>query len=115
MAVMVGTGRGAHAGVLVRNAEALELMEKVDTLVLDKTGTLTEGKPRMTSIAAIGGISQVDLLLLVAAVEKLSEHPVAAAIVKEAEQRRLKIPQAGNSSPLLAKVLREKFWAGKSL
>ena len=95
MAVMVGTGRGAHAGVLVRNAEALELMEKVDTLVLDKTGTLTEGKPRMTSMAAIGGISQVDLLLLVAAVEKLSEHAVAAAIVREAEQRRLKIPQVG--------------------
>jgi len=96
MAVMVGTGRGAHAGVLVRNAEALELMEKVDTLVLDKTGTLTEGKPRMSSMAAIGGISQVDLLLLVAAVEKSSEHPVAGAIVKEAEQRRLKIPQAEN-------------------
>lgn len=94
MAVMVGTGRGAHAGVLVRNAEALERMEKVDTLVIDKTGTLTEGKPRMTSMAATGGISQVDLLLLVAAVEKLSEHPVAAAIVQEAEQRRLKIPQA---------------------
>src|SRR5215831_13926599 len=96
MAVMVGTGRGAHAGVLVRNAEALEMMEKVDTLVLDKTGTLTEGKPRMTSLLATGGISQVDLLLLVAAVEKLSEHPVAAAIVKEAEQRRLKLPQAEN-------------------
>jgi len=96
MAVMVGTGRGAHAGVLVRNAEALELMEKVDTLVLDKTGTLTEGKPRMTSMAAIGGISQVDLLLLVAAVEKSSEHPLAAAIVKEAEQRRLKILHAEN-------------------
>jgi Cu+-exporting ATPase len=94
MAVMVGTGRGAHAGVLVRNAEALELMEKVDTLVLDKTGTLTEGKPRMTSIVATGGISGVDLLLLVASVEKSSEHPVAAAIVQEAEQRRLKIPQA---------------------
>jgi P-type Cu+ transporter len=94
MAVMVGTGRGAHAGVLVRNAESLELMEKVDTLVLDKTGTLTEGKPRMTSMVAIGGISQVDLLLLVAAVEKLSEHPVAAAIIQEAAQRRLKIPQA---------------------
>jgi len=94
MAVMVGSGRGAHAGVLVRNAEALELMEKVDTLVLDKTGTLTEGRPRMTSIVATGGISGVDLLLLIAAVEKSSEHPVAAAIVQEAEQRRLKIPQA---------------------
>jgi Cu+-exporting ATPase len=96
MAVMVGAGRGAHAGVLIRNAEALEMMEKVDTLVLDKTGTLTEGKPRMTSLLATGGIAQVDLLLLVASVEKLSEHPVAAAIVKEAEQRRLKLPQAEN-------------------
>jgi P-type Cu+ transporter len=96
MAVMVGTGRGAHAGVLVRNAEALELMEKVDTLVLDKTGTLTEGKPRMMSILSTGGITQVDLLLLTAAVEKLSEHPVAAAIVREAEQRKLKLPQAAN-------------------
>ncbi|HEY4675725.1 MAG TPA: copper-translocating P-type ATPase, partial [Candidatus Angelobacter sp.] len=96
MAVMVGTGRGAHAGVLVRNAEALELMEKVDTLVLDKTGTLTEGKPRMTSILSTGGISQVDLLLLAASVEKMSEHPVAAAIVREAEQRKLKLPPAAN-------------------
>jgi len=96
MAVMVGTGRGAHAGVLVKNAEALELMEKVDTLVLDKTGTLTEGKPRMTSILATDGISQVDLLLLVAAIEKLSEHPLAASIVSEAEQRRLKLPEVKN-------------------
>jgi Cu+-exporting ATPase len=72
------------------------MMEKVDTLVLDKTGTLTEGKPRITSLLATGGISQLDLLLLVAALEKLSEHPVATAIVKEAEQRRLKIPQAEN-------------------
>ena len=93
MAVMVGTGRGAHAGVLVRNAEALEIMEKVDTLVLDKTGTLTEGKPQLTQIlVASGGVSQLDLLLLVAAVEKLSEHPIAAAIVQGAEQRQLTIP-----------------------
>jgi P-type Cu+ transporter len=101
--VMVGTGRGAHAGVLVRNAEALELMEKVDTLVLDKTGTLTEGKPRMASMAATGGISQVDLLLLVAAVEKLSEHPVAAAIVQEAEQRKLRIPPVANFQSVTGK------------
>jgi Cu+-exporting ATPase len=94
MAVMVGTGRGAHAGVLVRNAEALEIMEKVDTLVLDKTGTLTEGKPQLTQVLVTDGITQLDLLLLVAAVEKLSEHPIAAAIVKGAEQRRLTIPSA---------------------
>jgi Cu+-exporting ATPase len=92
MAVMVGTGRGAHAGVLVRNAEALETMEKVDTLIFDKTGTLTEGKPQLTSIIATDGISELDLLLLVAAIEKLSEHPIAAAIVKAAEQRKLTIP-----------------------
>ena len=92
MAVMVGTGRGAHAGVLVRNAEALEIMEKVDTLVLDKTGTLTEGKPQLTEVLALDGMSQSDLLLLVTAVEKLSEHPIAAAIVQGAEQRRLTIP-----------------------
>jgi Cu+-exporting ATPase len=94
MAVMVGTGRGAHAGVLVRNAEALEIMEKVDTLVLDKTGTLTEGKPRLSSVMATGSIAELDLLMLVAAVEKLSEHPVGSAIVKGAEERRLKIPAA---------------------
>lgn len=94
MAVMVGTGRGAHAGVLVRNAEALEIMEKVDTLVLDKTGTLTEGKPRLTSVMATGSVAELDLLMLVAAVEKLSEHPVGSAIVKGAEERHLKIPSA---------------------
>jgi Cu+-exporting ATPase len=119
MAVMVGTGRGAHAGVLVRNAEALELMEKVDTLVLDKTGTLPEGKPRMTSILGTGGISQVDLLLLAAAVEKLSEHPVAAAIVQEAAQRRLKLPQAEKfqsftGQGVAAEVLGRKIAVGTS-
>ncbi|HXA85314.1 MAG TPA: heavy metal translocating P-type ATPase, partial [Candidatus Dormibacteraeota bacterium] len=119
MAVMVGTGRGAHAGVLVRDAEALELMEKVDTLVLDKTGTLTEGKPRLTSILATGGISQLDLLLLVAALEKLSEHPVAAAIVKEAEQRRLTIPsgekfQSFTGQGIAGEVLGRQIAAGTS-
>ena len=89
MAVMVGTGRGAHAGVLVRNAEALELMEKVDTLVLDKTGTLTEGKPRLTQVIAMDSVPENDLLRLVASLERSSEHPLAAAIVKAAEERGL--------------------------
>jgi P-type Cu+ transporter len=89
MSIMVGTGRGAHAGVLVRNAEALELMEKVDTLVLDKTGTLTEGKPRLTAVVALGGFTENDLLRLVASLERGSEHPLAAAIVKGAEDRGL--------------------------
>ena len=86
MAVMVGTGRGAHAGVLVKNAEALEAMEKVDTLVVDKTGTLTEGKPRVTAVAALGEITEDDLLRLAASLERWSEHPLAAAIVKAAER-----------------------------
>jgi Cu+-exporting ATPase len=96
MAIMVGTGRGAHAGVLIKNAAALEAMEKVDTLVIDKTGTLTEGKPRLTSIIAIGGFAELDLLLLVATLERSSEHPVAAAIVKGAEERRLRLDNAEN-------------------
>jgi Cu+-exporting ATPase len=81
MAVMVGTGRGASAGVLIRNAEALELLEKVDTLVVDKTGTLTEGKPRVTSTSPAQGIDSSELLRLAASLERASEHPLAAAIL----------------------------------
>jgi Cu+-exporting ATPase len=91
MSIMVGTGRGARAGVLVKNAEALELMEKVDTLVVDKTGTLTEGKPRLTGVTAIGGIDENELLRLAASLERGSEHPLAAAIVKGAEERGIKL------------------------
>jgi Cu+-exporting ATPase len=87
MSIMVGTGRGAHAGVLVRNAEALELMEKVDTLVVDKTGTLTEGKPRLTAVMPLGGMAENELLRLAASLERASEHPLAGAIVKGAEDR----------------------------
>jgi Cu+-exporting ATPase len=89
MSIMVGTGSGARAGVLVKNAEALELMEKIDTLVVDKTGTLTEGKPRLVGVAPRGGIAEDDLLLLAASLERGSEHPLAAAIIKGAEQRGL--------------------------
>ncbi len=94
MSIMVGTGRGARAGVLVKNAEALELMEKVDTLVVDKTGTLTEGKPRLVGVTAIGGVDENELLRLVASLERGSEHPLAAAIVKGAEGRGLKLGAA---------------------
>ncbi len=93
MSIMVGTGRGAHAGVLVKNAEALELMEKVDTLVVDKTGTLTEGKPRLVGVDAIGTIDEKELLRLAASLERGSEHPLAAAIVKGAEERGLRLSQ----------------------
>jgi P-type Cu+ transporter len=87
MAIMVGTGRGAHAGVLIRNAEALELLGRVNTIVVDKTGTLTEGKPRLTSVVPIGGITERDLLALVAGVERGSEHPLAEAIVQDVQER----------------------------
>ena len=96
MSIMVGTGRGAHAGVLVKNAEALELMEKVDTLVVDKTGTLTEGKPRLASVVAIGAIGENELLRLAASLERGSEHPLAAAIVKGAEERGLQLGTAAD-------------------
>ncbi len=93
MSIMVGTGRGAHAGVLVKNAEALELMEKIDTLVVDKTGTLTEGKPRLVGVIAIGGVDENELLRLAASLERSSEHPLAAAIVKGAGERGLKLSE----------------------
>jgi Cu+-exporting ATPase len=91
MSIMVGVGRGATAGVLVRNAETLEVLEKVDTLVVDKTGTLTEGKPAVVSVVSIDGVSEDELVRLAAAVERGSEHPLAAAIVRFAEQRGLKL------------------------
>ncbi len=88
MSIMVGTGRGATIGVLIKNAEALENFEKIDTLVVDKTGTLTEGKPKLISIAA-SGISEDELLSLAASLERQSEHPLAEAIVKAAKERNL--------------------------
>ncbi|MBO0738015.1 MAG: cadmium-translocating P-type ATPase, partial [Alphaproteobacteria bacterium] len=93
MSIMVGTGRGARAGVLVKNAEALELMEKIDTLVIDKTGTLTEGKPRLVGVTVVGSVAEDDLLRLAAGLELGSEHPLAAAIVTGAEARELKVSQ----------------------
>ena len=89
---MVGVGRGAQAGVLIKNAEALETLEKVDTLVVDKTGTLTEGRPRLTFMLSIGGIEEPELLRLAAGVEWASEHPLAVAIVSAAKERGLAIP-----------------------
>ncbi len=94
MAIMVGTGRGAHAGVLIKNAEALEALEKVDTLVFDKTGTLTKGKPRLTQVLALGAITENDLLRMAATLERASEHPLANAIVKGAEERGLRLSNA---------------------
>ncbi len=100
MSIMVGVGRGARAGVLIKNAEALERMEKVDTLVVDKTGTLTEGKPAVTAIAPAQGFDEAEVLRLAASVERASEHPLARAIVTSAETRGLNLaPVADFDSP----------------
>src|SRR5207249_6691945 len=92
MAIMVGTGRGATAGVLVKNAEALERLEAIDTLVIDKTGTLTEGKPRLATVVALDGRSEADILRVAAALEQGSEHPLAAANLTGAAARGLAVP-----------------------
>jgi len=94
MSIMVGVGRGANAGVLIKNAEALERMERVDTLVVDKTGTLTEGRPTLTAIEPTGGLAEDEILRLAASLERKSEHPLGQAIVEAAEQRGLSLVEA---------------------
>lgn len=94
MSIMVATGRGAQIGVLFKNAEAIEIMRKVDTLVVDKTGTLTEGKPKLVSVVTVEGIDEPTLLRLAASLERGSEHPLAAAIVAGAEERGVELTEA---------------------
>lgn len=106
MAIMVGVGRGAQAGVLIKNAEALERFERVDTIVADKTGTLTEGKPKVVAFKAAAGFAEVDVLRLAASLERGSQHPLGAAIVKAAEEKEL---------PLLAAVQNFDAPAGKGV
>ncbi|MBF0392275.1 MAG: copper-translocating P-type ATPase [Alphaproteobacteria bacterium] len=96
MSIMVGIGKGASEGVLIKNAEALERFEKVDTLVIDKTGTLTEGKPKVTTILTAPGFDEATILALAAALERSSEHPLAAAIVASARERGLALKDAAN-------------------
>ena len=96
MSIMVGTGRGAGAGVLIKNAEALELMEKVDTLVVDKTGTLTLGKPRLIEVVTTAGFDSNDVLALAASLERGSEHPLAAAIVDGAAERGIEVGETAD-------------------
>jgi Cu+-exporting ATPase len=91
MAIMVGTGRGAKEGILISNAEALETMEKVNTLIVDKTGTLTEGKPKLTELIPAKGVKDTDLLLWAASLEKASEHPLAEAILTAAKEKNLQL------------------------
>jgi P-type Cu+ transporter len=95
MSIMVGVGRGAQAGVLIKDAEALERLEKIDTVVVDKTGTLTEGRPKVVAIEALSATNKDDLLRFAAALERSSEHPLAAAIVRAAEESGLTIPAVG--------------------
>ncbi|MGH6855512.1 MAG: heavy metal translocating P-type ATPase, partial [Aestuariivirga sp.] len=119
MSIMVGVGRGAKAGVLIRDAEALERMEKIDTLIVDKTGTLTEGKPSVTSIAAVAGRDENELLRLAASVEQASEHPLASAIVKAARERNLKISKvmgfdAASGKGAIGMVDRQRMAIGNS-
>jgi len=100
MSIMVGVGRGARAGVLVKNAEALERMEQVDTLVIDKTGTLTEGKPKVVAVVPTHGLDETGVLRIAAAVESRSEHPIALAIVQAANERGIALPDVrGFNSP----------------
>jgi Cu+-exporting ATPase len=106
MSIMVGTGRGAQAGVLIKNAEALERFAKVDTLVVDKTGTLTEGKPKVTTLLAAAGMDENELLRLVASVERASEHPLAAAIVDAARERGLALAEAVGFDSITGKGVR---------
>jgi Cu+-exporting ATPase len=96
MSIMVGVGRGARSGILIRDAEALERFESIDTVVIDKTGTLTEGKPKVVSIVAIDGIEENELLRLAASVERGSEHPLAQAILNAAKDRSLKLGDVGD-------------------
>ena len=104
MAIMVGAGRGAENGILIKNAEALEVLYKADTLVVDKTGTLTEGKPRLAAVEPRQGFTADEMLRLAAGLERGSEHPLAAAIIKGAEAQRWPCPPRRTSSPSRARA-----------
>jgi Cu+-exporting ATPase len=109
MSIMVGTGRGAEAGVLIRDAEALERLAAVDRLVVDKTGTLTEGRPKVTSVVAISGRDEAELLRLAAGLEVASEHPLAAAIVEAAKARGLRFGPADDFASLTGRGVRGRI------
>jgi P-type Cu+ transporter len=106
LSIMVATGKGAQAGILIRSAKALETAHKLDTIVLDKTGTVTAGKPALTDVHPLNGFDEATLLALVAAAEKDSEHPLGAAIVSAARQRGLSLPPVTRFSTITGKGLR---------
>jgi Cu+-exporting ATPase len=108
MSIMIGVGRGANAGVLIKNAESLEVMQKVDTLVVDKTGTLTEGKPRLVSVKSVPGGDEAELLRLAASIVRGSEHPLAAAIVAGAVARTIQLATATDFQSLTGRGIKGK-------
>lgn len=117
MSIMVGTGKGATLGVLIKNAEALETLEKITTLVVDKTGTLTEGKPKVSAIHTLNGIAPDEILQLVASLEKGSEHPLAEAVLRGAKEKDLKLLQVEDfhavpGQGVHALIAGKKVWAG---
>ncbi|MDQ6974383.1 MAG: heavy metal translocating P-type ATPase, partial [Mariprofundaceae bacterium] len=114
ISIMVGTGRGATAGVLIKNAEALEVMEKVNTVVVDKTGTLTEGKPSLTTIKTVGEMSEHDVLQCAASLERVSEHPLAAAIVLGAEEKSISLLDVHDFLAVTGKGVQAQ-WQGQSV
>ncbi|MEY8099906.1 HAD family hydrolase, partial [Falsihalocynthiibacter sp. S25ZX9] len=103
MSIMTATGRGAQAGVLIKNAEALERFEKVDTLIVDKTGTLTDGKPRLVAVLPEPGHDEAEVLRLAASLERGSEHPLAEAIVRGAEERGVAMVKAEDFEAITGK------------
>ncbi len=109
MSVMVGVGRGAQAGVLIRDAESLEVMEKIDTLVVDKTATLTEGRPKLVTVEPVDGMKDGELLKLAASLERGSEHPLAAAIVSGAEERKIELVEAEYFDSVTGKGVRGRI------
>lgn len=119
VAIMVGTGRAAENGILIKSAESFEIADKVDTVVLDKTGTITEGKPKVTDIISFDNLPENDLLQLVAGIEKMSEHPLADAIVEEAVHRELTLSKVTNFQSysgmgIEATVNNDKYWVGNA-
>ncbi len=109
MSIMVATGRGAHAGVLIRNAEALERLHKADTLVFDKTGTLTEGRPKLTAVIPVSGYSEDDLLQFAASLEQSSEHPLGGAVVAAARERNVSLREPSEFQSLTGKGIRGRI------
>ena len=106
LSIMVATGKGAQAGILIRSAEALETAHKLNTIVLDKTGTITAGKPALTDVHPLNGLDETSLLALVAAAEHDSEHPLGTAFVNAAQQRGLSLPRVTRFSTITGKGLR---------